>query len=102
MRDLVQVQVEDVQPVILGRRSEPDVPPHPARARQRRVEHGDRDVARADEIDLLLPGARRLQPQVHRADLPRHHEDRIEEAVQAVGEELAHHRWLVDAVHHHE
>ena len=61
--DLVEVQVEDVEPVVLGRRPEPDVAPHPSRPGQRRVEHLDRDVARADEVDLLLARARRREPQ---------------------------------------
>src|SRR6202020_314655 len=35
-------------------------------------------------------------------DLARDHEHRVEEGVEAVGEDLAHQRRLVDAVHHHQ
>ena len=56
MGDLGEVEVEDVVPVVLGRRAEPDVAAHAARAHERGVERLDRDVGRPDEVDLL--GAR--------------------------------------------
>ena len=37
VRDLLQVEVEDVAPVVLGRRAEVDVAAHPARPDERRV-----------------------------------------------------------------
>ena len=39
--------------VVLDRRAEADVPAQPARARERRVEHVERDVAGADEVDVV-------------------------------------------------
>ena len=69
--DLVEVEVEDVQAVVLRRRPEPDVAAHAARAGERRVEHLDRHVAGADEVDLLAARARRRQPQRALADAAR-------------------------------
>ena len=60
VRHLVQVEVEDVAPVLPRGRAEVDVAAHPARPRQRRVEALERHVARPDEVDLLLVGLRRL------------------------------------------
>ena len=98
--DLVEVEVEDVGAIVLGRSAEPDVASHPARPGQRRIEHLDRDVARADEVNLLGARPRRREPQRHLSDLARDHEHRVEERVEPVGEELPHHRRLVDPVHH--
>ncbi len=75
---------------------------HPARPGERGIEHGDRDVARADEVDLLLAGLRRVQAERQLAELAGHDEHRVEERVDAVGRPLPHQRRLVDAVHHHE
>ena len=38
VRDLLEVELEDVEAVLLRRRAEPDVAAHPSRARQRGVE----------------------------------------------------------------
>ena len=51
--DLCEVEVEDVDAVVLGRRSEPNVAAHPARPGECRVESIDRHVGRADEVDLV-------------------------------------------------
>jgi hypothetical protein len=63
VRDLVQVQVEDVEAILLRRRAEPDVPAQAAGSRQRRVEPVDGDVRGADEVDLLPARARRRHPE---------------------------------------
>jgi hypothetical protein len=100
--DLVEVEVEDVLAVVLRGRAEPDVAAHAAGAHERRVEGVDRHVRGADEVDLLLARARRLQPQSHPSDLARDEVRRVQEGVDAVRDELAEERRLVDAVHLHE
>ena len=102
VRDLADVEVEDVAPVLPGGRAEEDVAAHPARAGERGVERLDRHVARADEVDLLLARLRRLLAQPHRADLLRHDVERVEERVEAVGDDALRQRRVVDAVHHDE
>ena len=86
----------------LRRRPEPDVPAHPARADQRRVEPVDRHVRGADEVDLVVarPGSR--HPELHLADRPRHDERRVEQRVELARETAPHERRVVDAVHHDE
>ena len=59
VRDLVQIEVEDVEPVALRRRPEPDVAPHATRAGERRIEHLHRHVRRSDEVDLVPARPRR-------------------------------------------
>jgi hypothetical protein len=75
---------------------------HPARADERRVEHVQRDVAGADEVDLLLARARRLLAQAQLPDPLGDDVERVEERVQAVRDELARDGRVVDAVHHDE
>ena len=100
--DAVQVEVEDVLAVVLGRRAEPDVAAHAPGADERRVERVEGHVGGADEVDLLGPRLGRLDAQAQPADPARDDVGRVEERVEAVGEELAHHRRLVDAVHLHQ
>ena len=89
VRDLRDVEVEDVAPVLPRRRAEVDVAAHPARARERGVERLERHVAGADEVDLLLARPRRLLAQPHRADPLRDDVERVEERVEAVRDERA-------------
>ena len=102
VRDLAEVQVEDVEAVLLRRRPEPDVAAHPAWARERRVEAVDRDVGRADEVDLLAPRLCGSDPQRALPDAPRDDVDAVEQRVRLVREELLEERRVVDAVHHDE
>ena len=102
VRDLAEVEIEDVLAVVLRRRAEPDVAAHAPRARERRVEPLDRDVRRADEVDLRAERPRRRQPQAHLADAARDDVDGVEERVDPVRAEPAHERRVVDAVHHDE
>ena len=53
--DLPDVEVEDVEPIVLGRRPEPDVAAHAAGPDERGIEAVDRHVRRADEVDLVIP-----------------------------------------------
>ena len=78
VRDLADVELEDVEAVVLRRRPEPDVAAHPAGADQRRVEPVDRDVRGADEVDLLAPRPRSRHPQPELADPARDDEERVE------------------------
>jgi hypothetical protein len=57
VRDLAEVQVEDVEPVALGRRAEVDVATETPCAHERGVESFESHVRRPDEEDL---GAIRL------------------------------------------
>jgi hypothetical protein len=59
--DAPQVEVEDVLAVVLGRRAEPDVAAHAARADERRIERFEGHVGGADEVDLLGPWLGRLE-----------------------------------------
>ena len=67
VRNLAEVEVEDVEPILLRRRPEPDVAAHAPGPRQSRVKYLERDVAGADE-DLL--GARLRPRQAQRLGLP--------------------------------
>ena len=69
---------------------------------ERRVEALQRHVGRPDEVDLVLARLRRLEPQRDLPDLARHEVHRVQERVQAVGDDALGHRRVVDAVHHHE
>ena len=64
VRDLRDVEVEDVAPVLPRGRAEVDVAAHAARAGERRVERLQRDVAGPDEVDLLLARLRRLERRI--------------------------------------
>ncbi len=99
VRDLADVEVEDVAPVLPRRRAEEDVAAHPARAGERGVERLERHVAGADEVDLLLARLRRLLAQPHLADPLRDDVERVEERVEAVGDDALGQRRVVDAVH---
>ena len=98
--DLVHVEVEDVAPVLPRGRAEVDVAAHAAGAHERRVERGQRHVAGADEVDLLLARPRRAHAQGELADPARNEVQGVEERVQAVRGEALHERRVVDAVHH--
>ena len=89
VRDPPEVEVEDVEPVLLRRRPEPDVAAHPARPRQRGVQHRDRHVARADEVDLLRRRRRGLHPQPDALDPRGDDVDGVEERVDELHRELA-------------
>ena len=80
--DLPDVEVEDVEPILLGRRPEPDVAAHATRPDQRRIEPVDRDVRGADEVDLVVSRPGRRQPQLDLADRPRDDVRRVEERVE--------------------
>ena len=97
--DFPDVQVEDVEAILLGRRAEPDVPPHAARAGQGRIEPVDRDVRRADEVDLLLARACAWDAERALADAAGDDVDPVEQGVHLVGEELLEERRVVDSVH---
>ena len=100
VRDLADVEVEDVEPVVLRRRAEPDVSAHPARADQRRVEAVDRDVRRADEVDLLLARASaRGGAATSRRSRRGTMKLAVEQRVRPVREDTAEERRVVDAVH---
>ena len=68
--------------------------PEAARADERGVERVDRDVGRADEVDLLAARARGGQPQRAAADAPRDDVDGVEERVDPVREHAAQHGGL--------
>ena len=102
VRDLAQVEVEDVAPVLPRGRAEVDVAAHPARPRERRVQVLERDVAGPDEVDLFLARPGRLQPQPQPADPRRDDVDRVQERVEPARPEALHQRRVVDAVHHHQ
>src|SRR5204863_826330 len=70
VRDLLQVEPEDVQTVALRGRPEPHVAAHAARSSQGRVEHLHGDVGRADEVDLVAGRARVGEPEFHATDSP--------------------------------
>ena len=97
--DLGDVEVEDVEPVVLRRRAEPDVAAHPAGADQRRVEPVERHVGRADEVDLVAARAGRRQPQRDLAEPPRDDVGRVEERVEPAREDALRERRVVDPVH---
>ena len=99
VRDLADVELEDVEPVVLGRCPEPDVTAHATRADERRIEPVDRDVRRADEVDLVFPRACGRQPKPHVAEPARDDEARVEHRVQLARERPAHPRRVVDPVH---
>ena len=100
MRDLLEVEVEDVEPVVLRRRPEPDVAAHAAGARERRVEHVQRDVRRANEVDLARAGRRLRHAQPDLSDPSRDHVEGIEQRVQPIRDHAAEERRVVDPVHH--
>ena len=102
VRDLAEVEVEDVLAVVLRRRAEVDVAAHAARARERRIEPVHRDVRGADEVDLLAARPRAWNAERDLADAARHDIRRVEQGVDAVRQDAAHERRAVDAVHHHE
>ena len=85
MRDLRDVEVEDVAPVLPRGRAEVDVAAHAARAHERGVERLERHVGGPDEVDLLLARLRRLQAQPHLAEPLRDDVERVEERVDPVG-----------------
>ena len=99
VRDLGDVEVEDVEPVLLRRRAEPDVAAHPAGADQGRVEPVERHVGRADEVDLVAARAGRRQPQRDLAEPPRHDVGGVEERVEPAREDALGERRVVDPVH---
>ena len=102
VRDLRDVEVEDVAPVLPRGRAEEDVAAHAARAGERGVERLERHVAGPDEVDLLLARLRRAQPQRDGAGLARDDVERVQERVEPVRHELLLERRLVDAVHDHQ
>ena len=102
VRDLVEVQVEDVLAVFLRRCAEGDVTTHAARTRERGIEVLERHVRRADEVDLRAGRTRRGQPQADVAHAAGHDVDRVEERIDLVRPQPAHERRVVDAVHRHE
>ena len=102
MVDLVDVEVEDVEPVALRRRPQPHVPAHAARPDERGIEDVDRHVRRADEIDLQLPRLRRPEAQLRLADPARDDVGRVQECVHPVRRPTLEERRVVDAVHHDE
>ena len=102
MRDLPDVEVEDVEAILLRGRAEPDVPAHPSRPCEGRVEAIDGHVRRADEVDLLPPRARSRDAQGDVPDPARHDVDAVEERVQLARQELAEEGRVVDSVHHDE
>ena len=102
VRDLVEVEVEDVDPVALRRRAEPDVAAEPSGSRQCRIELRDRDVRRADEVDLRASRPRWRQAQRNRAEPARDDEERVEDRVHAARDEAPQERGVVDPVHRHE
>ena len=102
VRDLRDVEVEDVEPILLRRRPEPDVAAHPARPHERGIEPVERDVRRADEVDLVAARARRRQPQRDLAEPARDDVGRVEERVEAARQDALRERRVVDPVHHDE
>ncbi len=99
MGDLAEVEVEDVAPVLPRRGAEVHVAAHPAGPDERRVQPLERHVAGADEVDLLLARPRRAKAQLDLADLTRDDVQRVEERVDAVGQEALGGGRVVDAVH---
>ena len=63
VRDPRDVEVEDVEPVLLRRRPERDVAAHATGPDQGGIEPFERDVRRADEVDLVASRPRRRQPE---------------------------------------
>ena len=99
MRDLADIEVEDVLAVALRRRPEPDVAAHPPRPRKRRIELRERDVRRADEVDLVLARLRPRDAKLEPADARRDEVGRVEEGVRPVREEAPEEGRVVDPVH---
>ncbi len=102
VRDLVDVEVEDVEPVLARRRSEPDVTPHAPRPDERGIEHLEGHVAGADEEDLLLARLRARETKRFRSDLARHDVRGIRPGVDAIRPEAPPEGRVADPVHHDE
>ena len=86
--DLAEVEVEDVAPVLPGRRAEVDVAAHAARAVSAGSSALERHVGGADEVDLLGRAASAACRRSARLPtLLRDDVERVEEGVDAVGED---------------
>jgi hypothetical protein len=96
---LPDVQLEDVEPIVLGRCPEPDVAAHASRPDERGIEAVDGHVCRADEVDLVIPRPCGRQAQSRAADPARDDEARVEHRVQLARERAPHPRRVVDSVH---
>ena len=103
MVDLVDVQVEDVEPVVLRRGAEPDVASHPARTGERRVQHGEGGggVAGTHEetmqVEHLLPALQLDRPPASFVPAGTLREARLRFERDYIAAVLQHHGWRMSA-----